>query len=199
MLYLNSIENAAVSKTEKKYAICHEKVPSMPNITELAPSKNLLDQWQSKQISWDEFRKRFTDEMRAEYLKEDKSRLRGLARYSLENDVTLHSLESSSEQTYRTVLGEIINGIWNREGREERVIDLAREPVKDTQLTEANRQQMADIAAKCNFFSPQQPHTQAQTCQACKHLDQQVYACAMTKEVVIHYEWLAPLWIGNQA
>ena len=44
MLYLNSVENAAASKTEKKYAICYEKIPAMQNITELAPSKELLTQ-----------------------------------------------------------------------------------------------------------------------------------------------------------
>ena len=27
MLYLNSVENAAASKTDKKYAICYEKFP----------------------------------------------------------------------------------------------------------------------------------------------------------------------------
>ena len=29
MLYLNSIENVEASPTEKKYAICHEEVPSI--------------------------------------------------------------------------------------------------------------------------------------------------------------------------
>lgn len=29
MLYLNSVENAAASKTAKKYAICYEKIPAM--------------------------------------------------------------------------------------------------------------------------------------------------------------------------
>ena len=60
MLYLNSIENAEASPTEKKYAICHEEVPSMLHIPELAPSRELLAQWESKEISWEEFRKKFT-------------------------------------------------------------------------------------------------------------------------------------------
>ncbi|MCZ6678489.1 MAG: hypothetical protein O7E52_14720 [Candidatus Poribacteria bacterium] len=199
MLYLNSIENAATSKTERKYAICHEKVPGMQHISELAPPKGLLDQWQSQRMGWDEFREKFTEKMRTEYRKEGKSRLRGLAKYSLENDVTLHSPEPSGEQTYRAILGEIITGIWKRAGRTERVIDLARPPVEASQLTEADRQQMEEIAAACKFFTPKQPNRQRPTCQVCQHLDQQVYMCPMTKQVVIHYEWATPLWIAYQA
>ena len=70
MLYLNSIDNAATSKTDKKYAICYEKIPAMQNIPELAPSKELLAQWESKEISWEKFRKNFMAEMKAEYRKE---------------------------------------------------------------------------------------------------------------------------------
>ncbi len=80
MLYLNSVGNATASKTEKRYAICHEKVPLMQNITELAPSKELLAQWQSEKIDWEDFWQRFIDEMRAEYRKDDKSRLKRLAK-----------------------------------------------------------------------------------------------------------------------
>ena len=115
MLYLNSVENAAASKTEKKYAICHEKIPAMQNITELAPSKELLAQWESKEIDWEEFREQFTDEMRAQY-RNGESRLKKLIKYSLENDVTLHSPEPSGEQTHRAILEEIVNNIWKREG-----------------------------------------------------------------------------------
>ena len=135
MLYLNSIENAEASPTEEKYAICHEKVPSMPNIPELAPSQVLLTQWQSNEIDWEEFREQFTDEMRAEYRKEE-SRLKGLIKYSLENDVTLHSPEPSGEQTYRAILEGIINIIWKSQGQTGHVINLAPEPVGESQLTE---------------------------------------------------------------
>ena len=197
MLYLNSVENAAASKTEKKYAICHEKIPAMQNITELAPSKELLAQWESKEIDWEEFREQFTDEMRAQY-RNGESRLKKLIKYSLENDVTLHSPEPSGEQTYRAILEEIVNNIWKREGRTDRVINLAWEPAEALHLTEADQEQMEQIAVKCEFFSPMQPDNQSKTCRHCTHLDQQIYMCPMTNQVVVHYEWTTPLMIGVQ-
>ena len=116
------------AKQRKNTQSAHEKIPAMQNITELAPSKELLAQWESKEIDWEKFRKQFTDEMRAEY-RNEASRLKGLTKYSLENDVTLHSPEPSGEQTYRAILEEIVNNIWKREGRTDRVINLAAEPV----------------------------------------------------------------------
>ena len=197
MLYLNSVENAAASKTEKKYAICHEKIPAMQNITELAPSKELLAQWESKEIDWEEFREQFTDEMRAQY-RNGESRLKKLIKYSLGNDVTLHSPEPSGEQTYRAILEEIVNNIWKRERRTDRVINLAWEPAEALHLTEADEEQMEQIAVKCEFFSPMQPDNQSKTCRHCTHLDQQIYMCPMTNQVVVHYEWTTPLMIGVQ-
>ena len=197
MLYLNSVENAAASKTEKKYAICHEKIPAMQNITELAPSKELLAQWESKEIDWEEFREQFTDEMRAQY-RNGESRLKKLIKYSLENDVTLHSPEPSGEQTHRAILEEIVNNIWKREGRTDRVINLAWEPAEALHLTEADQEQMEQIAVKCEFFSPMQPDNQSKTCLHCTHLDQQIYMCPMTNQVVVHYEWTTLLMIGVQ-
>ena len=127
MLYLNSIQNAATSPIGRNYIICH-----LTRIPKLAPSKNLFVQWQSNTINWEEFCERFKDEMRAEYLNTE-SQLRKLTDYSLENDITLHSPEPSGEQTYRAILEEIINNIWEREGRTDRVINLAREPVEESQ------------------------------------------------------------------
>jgi hypothetical protein len=46
----------------------------------------------------------------------------------LENDVTLLSPEPSGEQTYRAILEEIINKIWQKEGVPNQVINLAQEP-----------------------------------------------------------------------
>ena len=135
MLYLNSIENAEASPTDKKYAICHEEISSMLHIPELAPSRELLVRWQSNTIDWEEFRDRFTDEMRAEYRKEE-SRLKGLIKYSLENDVTLHSPEPSGEQTYRAILEGIINVICKSQGQTGHVINLASEPIEDSQPQE---------------------------------------------------------------
>jgi uncharacterized protein YeaO (DUF488 family)/uncharacterized coiled-coil protein SlyX len=146
MLYLNSIENVEASPTEKKYAICHEEIPSMLNIPELAPSSELLARWQSQEISWEEFREQFFEEMRTEYSNGEMSRLKGLKKYCLENDVTLHSPEPSGEQAYRTILEGIINAIWKSEGRTDRVINLAREPIEESQLIEGDSQQTSIIA-----------------------------------------------------
>lgn len=146
MLYLNSIENVEASPTEKKYAICHEEIPSMLNIPELAPSSELLARWQSQEISWEEFREQFFEEMRTEYSNGEMSRLKGLKKYCLENDVILHSPEPSGEQTYRTILEGIINAIWKSEGRTDRVINLAREPIEESQLIEGDSQQTSIIA-----------------------------------------------------
>ena len=192
MLYLNSVENAAASKTDKKYTIYYEKISAMQNITELAPSKELLARWESKEIGWEEFRKQFIAEMRVEYRKEE-SRLKKLIKYSLENDVTLHSPEPSGEQTYRAILEEIVNHIWQGDGRTDRVINLAEESVKRLRLPAADKEQMKQIATKCEFFSPTQLGSRSRTCQHCNHLDQRVYMCPRTNRVVIHYEWTAPI------
>ena len=170
----------------------------MQNITELGPSKELLTQWESKEIGWEEFRKNFMAEMRAEYRKGE-SRLKKLIQYSLENDITLHSPEPSGEQTYRAILEEIINNIWQGEGRTDRVINLAGEPVEPFQLTVADQEQMKQIAVKCEFFSPMQRGSWFRTCRHCNHLDQHVYMCPTTSRVVIHYEWTTPVWISAQA
>lgn len=145
MLYLNSIENAEASPTEKKYAICHEEVPSMLHIPELAPSRGLLAQWESQEISWKEFRKLFFEEMRTEYSNGEMSRLKGLQKYCLDNDVTLHSPEPSGEQTYRAILEGIINAIWKSEGRTDRVINLAQKPIEEPHLIEGDPQQTSTI------------------------------------------------------
>ena len=145
MLYLNSIENAEASPTEKKYAICHEEIPSMLHIPELAPSRGLLAQWESQEISWEEFRELFFEEMRTEYSNGEMSRLKGLQKYCLDNDVTLHSPEPSGEQTYRAILEGIINAIWKSEGRTDRVVNLAQESIEEPHLIEGDPQQTSTI------------------------------------------------------
>lgn len=198
MLYLNSVENVTASKTAKKYVICYEKIPAMQNISELAPSKELLTQWESKEIGWEAFRKQFTAEMSAEYHKKG-NQLKKLMEYSLVNDITLHTPEPNAEQTYRAILEEVINNIWQREGRTDRVVNLAAEPVEAFHLPVADQEQMKKIATKCEFFSSIQPDNSLKTCQQCTHLDQQVYMCLTTNQVVVDYEWTTPLRIGFQA
>ena len=198
MLYLNSVENAAASKIAKKYTICYEKIPAMQNITELVRSKELLAQWETKEIGWKAFRKKITNEMRAEYRK-TKSQLKEVMKNSLVNDIALHSPELASEQTYRAILQQFINDIWQGEGRADHVINLAGESVEGFHLTAANQDQMKQIATKCDFFSPTQLGSRSRTCQHCDHLDQQVYMCLKTDQVVVHYEWTTPVGIGVQA
>ena len=192
MLYLNSVENAAASKTDKKYVICYEKIPTMQNITELTPSKELLTQWESKEINWEDFRKNFMAEVRAEYRKAE-SQLKKLIQHSLENDITLHTPEPSGEQTYRAILEELINDIWQGNGRTDRVINLAGESVGVFDLTTANQEQMKQIATKYEFFSSTELESRSRTCRHCSHLDQQVYMCPTTNRVVINYEWTTPI------
>lgn len=198
MLYLNSVENVAASKTAKKYVTCYDTLPAMQYISELAPSKELLTQWESKEIGWEAFRKQFTAEMRAEYRKKG-SQLKKLMEHSLVNDITLHSPEPRGAQTYRAILEEIINNIWQREGRTDRVVNLAVEPVDAFHLPVADQEQMKQIAAKCEFFSSMQPDNSSKTCQRCRHLDQQVYMCLTTNRIVVDYEWATPVRIGFQA
>jgi hypothetical protein len=169
----------------------------MPSIAELTPSETLLNQWQSEEIGWEEFRQRFTGEMRTEYLKGDKSRLRGLAQYSLENDVTLYSPEPPGEQTYRAILGGIVSGIIKQQGKTEGVIDLARELTAESHLTEESVRKMAEIAADCQFFAAPSDASRQRSCQICDHLDKQIYVCSKLKKVVIEYEWAEPIWNGN--
>ena len=197
MLYLNSLENRAASETKNQYAICYESVPGMTNIVELTPSKELLRQWESKIIDWEEFRKGYTAELREEYSKGDKSRLKGLTKDSLENNVTLHSPEPSGEQTYRAILAEVINLIWQGLERIEQVVDLACELV-DERLTEADLRQMEEIATNCKSFTPTYPSSSQKSCRICQHLDQKVFLCPETKRVVIDYKWTKPTWNDDQ-
>ena len=198
MLYLNSVANVAATKTAKKYAICYENIPAMQNVPELAPSKELLARWESKEIDWRAFRKQFTEELRAESCKQ-KSRLKGLMDYSLANNVTLHSPEPNSRQTYRAVLEEIINEIWQREGRPDRALNLASELVGVLHLPAADQDQMKQIATECESFSSVHSDNSSKTCQRCRHLDQQVFMCLTTDQVVVDYQWATPVWIGVQA
>ena len=198
MLYLNSIANVASTITAKKYAICYEKIPAMQNIPELAPSKELLAQWESKEIDWRAFRKQFTEELRAES-REQESRLKELMECSLANDVTFHSPEPNGEQTYRTILEETINEIWQREGRTDRALNLAGEPVGVLHLPAADQDQMKQIATECESFSSMHSDNSSKTCQRCKHLDQQVFMCLTTEQVVVDYQWATSVWTGVQA
>jgi uncharacterized protein YeaO (DUF488 family) len=197
MLYLNTLENRDTDETKHKFTICHEKVAGIPNLVELAPSKELLRQWESQELAWEKFREQFMAELRQEFSKGNKSRLKGLTTFSLENDVTLYSPEPPGEQTYRAVLGEVVNRIWERAKRTERVIELARESLVTSDLDAESQQMMEKFAADCEFFAPKYTPPKPRSCLICEHLDTEVYACPKIEEVVIVYDWTDPLWTRN--
>jgi myosin heavy subunit len=161
MLYLNALENQATNQTGEEFTLCHE---GLRNLVELVPSKQLLRQWESKEIDWEEFRERFKAELRDEYSKEskgEKSRLKGLTTYSLENDVILYSPEPPGEQTYRAVLGEVVNIIWQREQRTERVIDLSLTVVTEQEL-KALEHRITQLESELNALKEQKKCLQAE-------------------------------------
>lgn len=114
MLYL-----ATLSQREKakglKVALTREKIDGMSNIPDLCPSRRLISRYRSGSISWQEFREGYLEELRAEY-KRSGSRLRGLAEYAKDKDVTLFVPEDDFHVGYISVLGEAVNGIWLKSG-----------------------------------------------------------------------------------
>lgn len=202
MLYINSISNQKAS-IGRKFAICHEKIEGMPNVLELTPSQELLRAYRSKKISFEEFEKRFKQQMRAEYRK-PKNRLKGLAEYSVENDVTLHSPEENSENSYRSILAEIINGIWRSMGVNQTVIDLTipqemeipeveRSEIpqigEKVEAPEAESLEFEDIAKECEFFSPKSSEDNHISCILCQHYDSNIYACNKKNILLVDYHW----------
>ncbi|HIE28450.1 TPA: hypothetical protein EYP66_14315 [Candidatus Poribacteria bacterium] len=210
MLYINSISNQKAS-IGRKFAICHEKIEGIPNVLELTPSRELLGAYRSKKISFEEFAERFKRQMRAEYRK-PQNRLKGLAEYSIKNDVTLHSPEENSEDSYRSILAEIINGIWRSLGINQTVIDLtiSREIetpeverseipqiVEEAEVIEemepetrhSNIPQINDIAEECEFFSPQNSEDKRVSCILCQYYDGNIYACNKENKLLVDYHW----------
>jgi len=185
MLYLNSISNQQAS-IGREFAICHEKVEGMANLPELTPSEELLSAFTSQEISFDEFKKRFLAELRAEY-KKPKSRLKGLAEWSQKNDATLHSPEDNSEGSYRSVLAEVIEGIWKRQGFTQTVIDLTVE--RGSEETVDEQLEFIDIAKDCEFFSPISSSDNRVACSLCQHYDSNVGVCDKKEIVLAPYRW----------
>jgi len=184
MLYLNSISNQQTS-IGKKFTICHEKVEGMPNVQQLAPSKELLADFKSQKIGFNEFKKRFFNELRAEYRKPD-SKLKGLAGWGKDNDGTLHSPEENSEGSYRIVLAEAIEGIWKRQGLTQTITDLTVE--EESEETVDETLEFVDIAKNCEFFSPNSSDDKRVDCSLCEHYDKTRY-CNKKKEFLVEYHW----------
>ncbi|MFQ6040714.1 MAG: DUF488 family protein [Candidatus Poribacteria bacterium] len=210
MLYINSISNQNAS-IGRKFAICHEKIPGMPNVLELTPARELLEAYCAQKISFEEFEERFKRQMRAEYRK-PQNRLKGLAEYSVKNDVTLHSPEENSENSYRRILAEIINGIWRSMGVNQTVIDLTISQQAETlevkqpeipqimekaetpeemerEIKRSAIPPINDIAEECEFFSPQNSENKSVSCVFCQYYDGNIYACNKKNELLVEYHW----------
>jgi len=190
MLYLNSLKNSALSNLDNRFAICHTSMQEMPTIPELAPSKSLIALWKAESIEWTEFKDKYLHEMRQEFAHKP-SRLQGVAEYSLENDVTLHSPEPNGQKTYRALLGQIINEIWQNSQQIGQIIDLALAPTVPSKYSLENQKMMQTIARKCDHFSAIKDWSnKPPSCEGCYYLDQQVLACPPTNQVVVNYQWV---------
>lgn len=189
MLYLDALENRPETGPQNQFAICHEKVAGIPAIPELTPSLQLLEKWETRTIEWGEFQQSFKAELRKEYGKGDTSRLKGLANYCLQNEVILYSPEPPGEQTYRAILTEVINSIWERLGETDRAIDRAATPYSDNTVSKAHQQEMAEIADNCAHFEPASENRSIRSCLHCEHLDAHIYACKKLGKPVIQYKW----------
>ena len=207
MLYINSISNQNAS-IGRKFAICHEKIPGIPNVLELTPAREILEAYRAKKISFEEFEKQFKQQMRDEY-KKPQNRLKGLAEYSIKSDVTLHSPEKNSQNSYRNILAEIINGIWQSLGINQTVIDLTSSQqmeapegeqreiplivqeaeVPEEMEPETESLEFEDIARECDFFSPQNSENRRISCIICQYYDGNIYACNKKNILLVPYRW----------
>ncbi len=188
MLYLDSLDNYTQNSTQNHFAICHEDVKGIRTIRELTPSVELLKKWDAQLIEWEDFRGAFKTELRQEYNKGDDSRLKGLAKYSIENEVILYSPEPPGEQTYRAILAEVLNAIWENTGVTIRAIDYA----SNSSLAPAHRQQMEKIAHTCEHYEQLESTERRKSCLQCKYLDITLYTCEKLVKPVIQYEWSEP-------
>ncbi len=188
MLYLDTLDNFGEKSTQAQFVICHETVKGLRNILELTPVAELLKRWEAQRITWEEFQQAFKAQLHEEYDNGEKSQLRRLASYCLENDVVIYSPESSGKQTYRGVLAEVINSIWEQTGKATRAVDRTAEPANG--LTKIHRESMERTADICKYFQGSTQNGFRKSCFYCAYLDAQVYSCGKLEKVVIPYEWV---------
>ena len=188
MLYLDTLDNLEKDKTQNQFVICHQTIEGLRSILELTPATELLQKWETDKLGWEEFQQAFKTQLREEYSKGEKSRLRGLANYCLENDVVLYSPESPGEQTYRAILAEVINSIWKQNGKTARAIDQAAKSA-DNGLAKVHREAMEKAASTCEHLQPTAQNLHRKSCLHCVHLDAQVYNCQKLDKLVIPYKW----------
>lgn len=188
MLYLDTLDNLEKDSTQNQFVICHQTIEGLRSILELTPAAELLKKWETEKLGWEEFQQAFKTQLREEYSKGEKSRLRSLANYCLENDVVLYSPESPGERTYRAIVAEVINSIWKQTGKTARAIDQAAKSA-DKGLAKIHQEAMEKIADTCKHLKPivQNPHHKS--CLYCVYLDAQVYSCQKLNKLVIPYKW----------
>ena len=189
VLYLDTLENQTESNTPNKFVICHQKVKGISVIPELTPSVPLLKKWESRVIDWDQFQQKFKAELRKEYRKGEISLLKRLTNYSLKNEVTLYSPEPPGERTYRAILTEVINKIWEQLGEKKRAIDRAAKSELNNIVFRTYLNEMTETANRCAHFQPIPEIRLFHSCLGCEHLDARIYACKKLGKPVISYRW----------
>ena len=189
VLYLDALQNQTESNTHDKFVICHQKIEGIRGIPELTPSVPLLKKWESRFIGWDKFQQRFKAELREEYRKGDISLLKRLANYCVKNEVTLYSPEPAGERTYRAILTEVINKIWEQLGEKKRAIDRAAKSELNNIVFRTHLSEMAETANRCAHFQPIPEIRLFHSCLFCEHLDARIYACKKLGKPVICYRW----------
>lgn len=189
MLYLDTLENQTDNGTHNKFVICHQKVEGVRVIPDLTPSIPLLEKWVSRAIEWDEFQQRFKAELRKEYGKGDTSLLKRLTNYCRQNEVILYSPEPPGEQTYRAILTEVINRIWEQLGEKKRAIDRAFKSELNNIVFQTYLSEMAETANRCAHFQSIPETRLFHSCLCCEHLDARIYACKKLGKPVINYRW----------
>ena len=189
MLYLDALENQRENDTQNKFVICHQKVEGIRVIPELTPSVLLLKKWESRTIEWNQFQQRFKAELRKEYGKGETSLLKRLSNYCLQNEVTLYSPEPPGEQTYRAILTEVINRIWEQHGEKKRAIDRAAKSELNNIVFRTHLSEMVETANRCAHFQPIPEIRLFHSCLFCEHLDARIYTCKKLGKPVINYRW----------
>lgn len=189
MLYLDALENQRENDTQNKFVICHQKVEGIRVIPELTPSVLLLKKWESRTIEWGQFQQRFKAELRKEYGKGETSLLKRLSNYCLQNEVTLYSPEPPGEQTYRAILTEVINRIWEQHGEKKRAIDRAAKSELNNIVFRTHLSEMVETANRCAHFQPIPEIRLFHSCLFCEHLDARIYTCKKLGKPVINYRW----------
>lgn len=127
MLYLATLNR----KEEAKglvLTLTRERIVGLRNLPDLCPSRRLISRYRSGSIPWEEFKERYLNELREEY-RRSRSKLRGLAEYAAEKDVTLLVPEDDFHIGYLSVLGDAVDAIWRRRGLGIRVQRLFEERV----------------------------------------------------------------------